>query len=84
MTLIVLRLTVRQLLVQQTVELRPDLVLLRAGDMTKKAHSDLALTLAVGAFGSKMIEVEKPPTASGCIAIRVLDSHIGAIESTGK
>jgi hypothetical protein len=54
----------RKLLVQQAVELRADLVLLRAGDMTKSAFL-FCLHLGGRSLRLEMIEIEIPPPDGG-------------------
>src|ERR1700731_3385283 len=67
-----------ELIVQQPVELRPDLILLRAGDMAKSAFL-LCLHLGGRSLRLEMIEIEVPTPRVGK-ALRVLDGHVCAIE----
>src|SRR5262245_14391223 len=66
--------------VQQAIELRPDLVLLCAGLMAKCA---LRLRPQLGGRSLRllMIEVVVSPLASGlCVPLGILDGHISAVE----
>src|SRR4029077_18695776 len=70
--------------VQQAIELRPDLVLLRAGLMAKGA---LRLRPQLGGRGLwlVMIEVVVAPGAAGLrVPLGVLDGHVRAVEFAGE
>src|SRR5262249_17409827 len=70
--------------VQQTIELRPDLVLLGAGLMAKCALR-LRPQLGGRGLGLVMIEVVVSPGAAGLrVPLGVLDGHVGAVEFTGE
>src|SRR5262249_52145913 len=65
---------------QQTIELRPDLVLLGAGLMAKCALR-LRPQLGGRGLGLVMIEVVVSPAAAGLrVPLGVLDGHVGAVE----
>src|SRR5882724_6853591 len=70
--------------VQQSIELRPDLVFLRHGLM---ARTTLRERLHLGSRGLRfgMIEVEVAPAATRLREpLRVLDGHVGAVEGPGE
>src|ERR1700731_822658 len=68
-----------ELILQQAVELCPDLILLRAGDMAKSAFL-LCLHLGGRSLRLGMIEIEVTPPPCVGKALRVLDGHVCAIE----
>src|SRR5438128_6872953 len=70
--------------VQQAIELRPDLVLLCAGLMAKSA---LRLRSQLGGRGLRfvMIEVVVAPGAAGLrVPLGVLDGHVSTVEGSGE
>src|SRR5262249_13836017 len=74
---------VAESLVQQGIELGPDVILLRVGDMAERT---LALRLRFGSWSLWLMMIEivvAPPSGIG-IALGILDRHIGAIELSGK
>src|SRR5215813_4566907 len=70
-------------LVQYAVELRPHLVSLGAPDVAKCAFR-FCLDLGGRSLRLVMIEIEVTPAASVGKALRVLDGHIGSVESAGE
>ena len=70
---------VEKSLIQQPVELRPDLILLRAGDMAKSAFF-FCLHLGGRCLRLGMIEIEVSPPPRVGKALRILGGHICAIE----
>src|SRR5262249_28743688 len=70
--------------VQQAIELRPDLVLLGTGLMAKCALR-LRPQLGGRGLGLVMIEVVVSPAAAGLrVPLGVLDGHVGAVEFPGE
>src|SRR6516165_9349547 len=72
-----------QLLIQYSIELRPNLVLLCAGKMTEGA------LVSRFHFGTRslrfvVIEIEVPPLSRGRKVLRIFDSHIGTVEGAGE
>src|SRR5215813_10058322 len=70
-------------LVQYAVELRPHLVSFGTPDMAKCAFR-FCLDLGGRSLRLVMIEIEVTPAASVGKALRVLDGHIGSVESAGE
>src|SRR5262245_9151065 len=71
-------------IVQQAIELRPDLVLLRHRLMTCPTLCERP-QLGSRRFWLGMIEVVVPPAAAGLREpLRILDGHVGAVESAGE
>ena len=68
-----------ELIVQQPVELCPDLILLRAGHMAKSTFL-LCLHLGGRSLRLGMIEIEVAPSPRVGKALRVLDGHVCTIE----
>src|SRR5262245_47443596 len=70
-------------LVQEGIELGPDLILLRAGDMAIRAF---VLRFCLGGRGLwlMMIEIVEPPPTGIGVALGILDGHIRAVKRPGK
>src|SRR5580704_14710692 len=69
----------RRLIVQQAIELRPNLVFFRAGDMTNGAFL-LWLHRCCRRLWLGMVEIEESPTPGSSEALGVRDRHGGAID----
>src|SRR5215469_12120476 len=72
-----------ELSIQKTIELRPDFVFLRAGDMAKRAFF-LSLDGCCQSLWLMMVEIEVSPASGRRKALRILDRHISTVEGPRK
>src|SRR5258705_3609321 len=73
----------RMLLVQQGIELRPDLILLGLGQMAVAAFV-LGLQFGRRSLRLMVVEVVVTPAAGFGIALGVLHRHVPAVEGSGE